>query len=176
MAKMKRKSIQVWFAAILIAASIPLASPATASAAVVLIDDGADFIEQAKALNGQVVEFQGEVVGDIMQRQDHAWINVLCRGTAIGVWISEDQQAALGLAGRYGVTGDTVKIIGQFSQACPEHGGDLDVHAITLEIVAAGQVKPEPLSTVKLIVACGSFAAAAISLALLIRRRTRKRF
>ena len=137
------------------------------------VTNGAVLIEQAKALNGQTVVYQGEVIGDLMPRQDHYWINILNQGTAIGVWITAEERAHISFAGQYGIQGDQVIITGQFNQACPEHGGDLDIHAESLTLVAAGGNRPEPLDFTRVILAVILLLTALSSLALLIRRWTR---
>lgn len=133
--------------------------------------DGASLIEQAKALNGQDVIFQGEIIGDIMPRQDHYWINVLNNGTAIGIWISAEQRAAINLSGLYGIQGDEVKIVGRFSQACAEHGGDLDIHASSVEIINKGMIMPQKLNIPRLITAAGLFILASCCMAFLLKHR-----
>jgi hypothetical protein len=119
----------------------------------IMISDGAFLIEEAKQLDGQKVIFEGEVIGDIMPRGDHDWINVLSNGTAIGIWVTREQGQEIGLAGRYQIQGDKVRIIGQFNKACAEHGGDLDIHAISLEIVEPGMVSRQPAELKKILIA-----------------------
>jgi hypothetical protein len=133
--------------------------------------DGASLIEQAKALNGQDVIYQGEVIGDIMPRQDHYWINVLSNGTAVGIWITAEQRAVINLAGQYGIQGDEVKIIGLFSQACTEHGGDLDIHANSVEIISKGNVIPQHLNITRMVMAAGLFILASCCLIIFIKQR-----
>jgi hypothetical protein len=132
--------------------------------------DGASLIEQAKSLNGQEIVFQGEVIGDIMHRQDHYWINVLSSGTAIGIWITDEQRAAIVLSGQYGIKGDEVRIAGQFHQACFEHGGDLDVHANSLEVISKGFRIPQKLDVIRILIAAGLFILAGSSLIIFIKR------
>ena len=52
-----------------------------------------DLIENALALDGQTVTYTGEVVGDIMKRGDHTWLNLSDGSNAMGVWA---ETAALG--------------------------------------------------------------------------------
>jgi hypothetical protein len=139
--------------------------------------DGASLIEQAKALNGQDILYQGEVVGDIMPRQDHYWINVLNNGTAIGIWITAEQRDEIDLAGQYGIQGDEVKVLGLFSQACAEHGGDLDIHASSISIIRKGHVIPQQVSVTRMAIAAGLFILASCCLIMLVKRRLlRKNF
>jgi len=135
--------------------------------------DGADLIEQARLLNGQEIVYQGEVIGDIMRRKDGYWINVLNQGTAIGVWISAEQRALIKIAGRYGVQGDQVKIIGRFDRACPVHGGDLDIHASSVEVIRPGFTSPDELNLSRLILAVALLLSATGSLVVFQKTRLR---
>lgn len=146
----------------------------TISAAATRVGDGATLIEQARTLNGQEITYQGEVVGDVMPRQDHYWINVLSNGTAIGIWITAEQRSIISLTGQYGVRGDEVKIAGLFNRACSEHGGDLDIHARSLEVVSHGAIQPQELDLTRLIMAAGLLILAVSCLILFIKSNYRK--
>jgi hypothetical protein len=175
MEKMKINKIHILLSSLLIVFLTGILCSAPLSAETIPVLDGASLIEQAKVLNGQVVIFQGEVIGDIMPRQDHYWINVLCNGTAIGIWITAEQRKAISLAGQYDVQGDLVRITGQFNQACPEHGGDLDIHANSVEISSQGTSIPQKLNLTRLIIAAGLFVMAVASLFMLFSRRFLRR-
>jgi len=54
-----------------------------------------------------------------------------------------------------------VKIRGTFNAACAEHGGDMDIHATSLEVVTPGRVVREPVKFVKLGIALALLALAA---------------
>jgi len=97
-----------------------------------------DLIENALVLDGQTVSYTGEVVGDIMKRGDHTWLNLSDGSNAMGVWMETTALGEIAIAGRYGEKGDTVQVTGTFHRACREHGGDLDIHADTLTVVTAG--------------------------------------
>ncbi len=68
--------------------------------------------------------------------------------------------------GSYRYCGDRVLVIGTFHRACPEHGGDLDIHAVRLEVVAPGFEKKYPLDRARLvrvlILSCAAGAAYAL--------------
>ncbi|MFH1542839.1 MAG: hypothetical protein ABIE84_07125, partial [bacterium] len=99
---------------------------------------GNDLIDKAKTYDGMTVEFVGEVVGDIMPRQEHVWLNVNDGQRAIGVWAAAKTVEKVKFAGDYTHTGDQLKIIGKFNRACSIHGGDLDIHAESITILKAG--------------------------------------
>ncbi|MEA4887931.1 MAG: hypothetical protein VB070_00485 [Clostridiaceae bacterium] len=171
MEKMKIKTAYRYRAILIIVILIAVISVDQPLADTMPALDGASLIEQAKALNGQDVSCQGEVIGDIMPRQDHYWINVLNNGTAVGIWITAEQRSLIGLAGRYGIQGDEVKIIGRFNRACSEHGGDLDIHAHSIEIVSKGYYIPQKLNITRLIIAAGFFILAVYGLIMLMKHR-----
>ena len=128
-------------------------------------------IEKAKELDGQEVVFTGEVIGDIMVRGNYTWINVSDGANAVGVFADNRIMPDITLAGKYGIHGDEVKITGIFRRACPEHGGDLDIHAFTAEVLEKGypityEIRPHKFATAAVL-----FLAAAVLFALLLRKR-----
>jgi len=92
-----------------------------------------ELIKNAKDYDGKTVLYGGEVIGDIMRRGDFAWINVNDGQNAIGVWIDASMLKEITYTGSYRSKGDVVDIAGEFHRACPEHGGDLDIHARALQ-------------------------------------------
>lgn len=103
-----------------------------------------ELIENAQAYDGKTIAYAGEVIGDIMRRGNFAWINISDGEKAIGIWLEGSllEQADL-LAGSYRSTGDLIEVIGDFHRACPEHGGDLDIHAFQIKRIALGRYNPE---------------------------------
>jgi hypothetical protein len=103
---------------------------------------------QSKALDGQVVCFQGEVIGDaIKSTEGCVWLALRDAHSAISVIIDADKTADIGSFGRYQVEGTTVEITGTFHLACDEHDGLTDVHALSLRVISPGGSVPEPLDT-----------------------------
>ncbi len=105
-----------------------------------------ELINNAKSYNGKIVVFAGEVIGDVMQRGEFAWINIKDGNNAIGIWVDKDLTKDILLTGSYKTKGDLVEVVGIFSRACLEHGGDLDIHAHTLRKINSGRVIIERLS------------------------------
>lgn len=136
--------------------------------------DSADLIDQAKSLDGQAIIYQGEVIGDVMRRKDGYWINVLNHETAIGIWLNAEQHALITAAGRYNVQGDQISIIGRFNRACPEHGGDLDIHARSVEIIRPGFAEAAEIDVSRLILASILLVLATSSLIVLQTSRNRQ--
>jgi hypothetical protein len=160
---------------IVVAAAMVLCLPAQVAAAAPQAVSGSDLIEKARSYNGQEIVFEGEVIGDIMPRGDHVWVNVLNGSTAIGVWISAGQRADIRFAGRYGIQGDRIRIVGHFNQACSEHGGDLDIHAISVETLAAGRIAKQALDIKQMVIAGILFVIAVGSLYILIKKQFKRK-
>mgnify|MGYP001040436372 CR=1 FL=1 len=118
-----------------------LAAPAFAVAAETIHDTtGPEIASSESGFDGAIVRFEGEVVSEpLFGGQGHVWVNVLSEGTAIGVWLPREMAAELEVFGRYSHTGDIVRVTGRLSEACDEHGGDLDVHAESVELLERGQ-------------------------------------
>jgi len=106
---------------------------------------GNDLIENAHKYDGQRVTFQGEAIGDIMPRGDYAWVNVNDGERAIGIWTKKSLADKITHTGSYRFTGDIVKIVGTFHRACPQHGGDLDIHADEISVLKIGERIAHPI-------------------------------
>jgi hypothetical protein len=105
-----------------------------------------ELINNAKQYDGKTVAYEGEAIGDIMMRGDYAWVNVNDGSNAIGIWLSPTLAKSITYTGRYKSKGDAIEITGIFHRACPEHGGDLDIHAQTIRKIGAGRVIAEKLN------------------------------
>ncbi|HAJ57652.1 MAG TPA: DNA-binding protein [Candidatus Omnitrophica bacterium] len=104
-----------------------------------------DLIANAKSYDGKTVEYEGELVGDILRRKDFAWLNVYDGQNAIGVWSSNALLAPVKWAGGYEKKGDMLGINGIFHRACPEHGGGLDIHAQSIVLLKEGSRVLRPI-------------------------------
>lgn len=125
-----------------------------------------ELIEKCQFYNGKEVIFQGEVIGDIMLRGENAWIYLnddsysskgseetpKLKGYNSGqsIWCKTSQIKSIKHKGDYNYIGDTVRVSGIFHRACPEHGGDMDIHAQKLTVVKAGYEVKHPLNVNKL--------------------------
>lgn len=154
--------------ALLLVAATVVSLPAMALAGTV---SSTDLIEKAKELDGQEIVFTGEIIGDIMERGEHTWINVSDGSNAIGIWAPNQLMPGITLAGKYKVHGDEVRITGVFHRACPEHGGDLDIHAAQIELLETGYPFSDGIEPWKLPAAAVLSIVAVILFAYMIRRR-----
>lgn len=105
-----------------------------------------ELINNAKQYDGKTVIYEGEVIGDIMVRGNYAWININDGNSAIGVWMNKSFTKDILYTGSYKSKGDGVKITGIFHRACPEHGGDLDIHAQAIRRINSGRIILEKLN------------------------------
>ena len=94
-----------------------------------------DLIEKAFAMENKEVTVQGETIGEALERDEYAWININDNTNAIGVWVKLDELTQIKYYGDYKNKGDIVKVTGVFHRACTEHGGDVDIHCSKIEIV-----------------------------------------
>lgn len=129
-----------------------------------------DLADKSLDLNGKTVHFQAEVIGDIMKRNDGVWVNVLDRTGGAGVFMSLEMASGLRTAGDYKHKGDVVEVVGVFNRCCSDHGGDPDVHALSVRIVAHGFPVYHQVSSRRILTAVLCAGAAAV-LWLLSRRR-----
>jgi len=110
----------------------------------------ADLIVKAKDLDGKIVEYEGEVVGDIMVRGGFAWLNLNDGKNAIGVWADRRAIGGITSTGGYKSKGDVVRVNGIFNRARSEHGGDPDIHAQTINKIVSGTKVIHPLDKRKM--------------------------
>lgn len=98
---------------------------------------------RADAYDQAIIVYEGEVVGDIMKAGQYAWLNLVDDSAGIGAWMPFEWAARIKFVGRYGVQGDIVRVRGRFHRACAEHGGDLDIHAADIQVIARGRLVPQ---------------------------------
>ena len=108
-----------------------------------------ELIQNAQEYDGKEIVYEGEVVGQIMQRRDGTWVNIHDGENALGVWMSPESAAIIKHKGRYKAKGDILRIVGVFNYACLEHGGDLDIHARSVSKIKSGRIKQERMILAK---------------------------
>jgi len=135
-----------------------------------------ELIENAIRYDGKIVEYEGEAIGDVMVRGEYCWINLNDGKDAIGIWIKKDMAKEIEYKGSYKFKGDWLRIKGIFNRSCLQHGGDLDIHTISSEIIEKGReikerlVKPKLDLTVRL----GGVLLCLIILNLFLRRQRKR--
>ena len=109
-------------------------------------------IENATVMNGKTVVVQGEAISEALERGNNAWVNINDGTNAIGIWLKLEDANKIKVFGDYQNIGDTVKVTGVFNRACVEHGGDMDIHAISSEVVESGYPVQEKVSSQKIVI------------------------
>lgn len=112
-----------------------------------------ELISNPKQYDGNEITYTGEVIGDVMVRGNFAWINVNDGKNAIGIWLRTELAKEISHSGSYKQKGDIVEIKGKFHRSCVLHGGDLDIHADSLQILERGRNVDEVISNRKVAVA-----------------------
>ena len=102
------------------------------------ITSATELIEKAALFDGKIVQFQGEIIGDIMSRDQYVWLNINDGQATIGIWAAKDIMPPVKYTGEYRYYGDTILVTGKFHRACSQHGGDLDLHATEISLIAQG--------------------------------------
>lgn len=100
--------------------------------------------------DGMEVVYFGEAVGDVMKRGDYGWVNVYDGTYAVGVYAPSHLLEELRVLGDYSHKGDMIEVTGVFHRACREHGGDMDIHAREVRLIANGYSLEHPISMSKL--------------------------
>jgi len=145
------------------ASGTPQPSPNTVSST--------ELVEAPKEHDGTTVEFTGEAIGEAMVRGQYAWLHVnddayylrnVEEGAQLGgyntgmpVWLPAAEAGAITYFGDYKHEGDVVTVSGTFNAACAEHGGDVDIHATSLDVVTVGHPADDPVTAQKVAWALG---------------------
>lgn len=99
----------------------------------------AELIEHAREFDGREVAYQGEVIGEVMNRGGNSWVNLNDGENAVGIWLDNNFLGLISFCGSYKARGDSLEVRGIFNRACKMHGGDLDIHAINVKKTREGR-------------------------------------
>ncbi|MGL6104965.1 hypothetical protein [Romboutsia sp.] len=110
-----------------------------------------DLIEKGKLFDKKEVIVKGEVIGEELERKDYSWININDTTNAMGIYMTKEDGSKVKMYGGYNQKGDTVEVVGTFNRACKEHGGDMDIHALRVNVVEQGKVLQDHLPKGKII-------------------------
>lgn len=124
------------FRAILISSIIFMANTISVNASENTIQN---LIDKSVELDKQEVVIEAEAVGERMIRGSHSWINVNDSTNSMGVWLDDKNADKIRNFGSYSHQGDIVRIKGIFNRSCKEHGGDMDLHSIEVEVIKEGK-------------------------------------
>lgn len=131
-----------------------------------------DLIKDSRVYDEKPIVIEAEVILEVLERDEYAWINVNDGSNAIGVYLPIEMTENISFFGDHSHIGDTVLIEGIFYRNCDEHGGELDIHATSLTILDKGYKVNREVSVWKFAIAFISFSISII--VLLIYRNRRK--
>lgn len=112
-----------------------------------------ELVNNAKQLDGHTITYRGEVIGELMARGDYAWLHVNDGVVALSIWAKKDVFKEICSFGAYHRKGDSVELTGILNRSCLEHGGDLDIHAVSISKIANGFAVPVKISKRRIIAA-----------------------
>jgi hypothetical protein len=136
-----------------------------------------------------VVEYIGEVVGDVLRRRNGAWVLMNDdayglevgplalhrepRGTNSGlpVWLPNPYPDLVESPGRAGVRGDVLRVVGVLHRVDPDDGGGLTIRATSAEVVAPAEKAPEPFDREQALFA---ILLAALAVVVTVRERRQR--
>jgi len=140
--------------------------------------NSATLVENANLWNGRIVAFKGEAIGESMVRGKMAWLHLnddaymeknIEEGAVLGgyngghaVWVSAELAKKIRFFGDFKHDGDIVRVTGVFHAVCRDHGGDMDIHASSLEIIRPGYPVPHAVNLQRGMIAALLFVAAAL--------------
>ena len=131
-----------------------------------------ELIQNGKDYDGKEIVYEGEAIGEVMERKDGVWVNIYDKQNSFGAWMSPELASVIEYTGSYKAKGDILRIRGIFNYNCPLHGGDLDIHASSLEKIKSGYLKQEKIIPAKrnlLIILVGVLCLIIISRILIAR-------
>ena len=139
-----------------------------------------ELLSASSRMDGDKVSISGEVVGYAAKAgTGHSWLNIQDQeGKVISVYVRNSLAERVGTFGKYGTQGDKVELSGVYHRACPAHAGELEIHAVSLNVKVEGcpvyhEVSPE--LGIAGIVMLG-MAAVVLLVERLLRGRSRFRF
>lgn len=134
------------------------------------ITDIGQLIEQEDRLDKTRVVIQGEAIGEPMERGDECWVNISDGKNAIGIKMKTSDARRIRMFGDYKQKGDVVRVTGTFYKACPEDGGETDIHSLSMEIASRGSSTEHPVAPLRAAAAVSLFLLTALG-ALVLRRK-----
>lgn len=117
-----------------------------------------------KHLDGVMVTFEGEVVGDCIDGDDpeHVWISLSEGESAITVYMARDDLEHISHYGSYAYDGTRLKVVGMFHPACSQHDGSIDVHVSgILDVLDTGGPRAHAVSPFSMATGLALIAVAA---------------
>ena len=110
-----------------------------------------ELIDNGREYNSKVINIQGEAIGELLERGEYSFVNINDGTSAIGIYLKTTDGEMIKYYGNYHNIGDSVRVTGVFNRACKEHGGDMDIHCDSMQIVSNGYESTHNISKRKII-------------------------
>lgn len=111
----------------------------------------AEIAQADSYFDGQTVQVQGEVVGDLIDDElstEFCWATLQddeVSPSVVSVYLTREQASVIDTFGEYGKTGTTLQVRGVVHLECSEHQGMSDIHVEEVSAVAVGSVDEQPV-------------------------------
>jgi len=130
-----------------VALAVLIVAPIPASAGQPSLLSTTELVEDSYKWDGKTVSFKGEVLQDLMVREDGTWMNLSDdNNTAMGVFVPKDVPVpVISHTEDYRTVGDVVLITGVFHRTCAQHEGETDIHAVSVTVLTPGSSKANPI-------------------------------
>jgi len=89
---------------------------------------------------------------------------------AVGIWCRSSSLSSVRFIGDYRNRGDILEVEGVFHRACPEHKGELDIHAASANIAETGFTVYERVGISRLYISAGVFLLIILLVAIFRKR------
>lgn len=131
----------------IMALGVLIVTPVSASAGQPPVLSTTELVENSYKWDGKTVSFKGEVLQDLMVREDGTWMNLSDgNNTAVGVFVPKGvAMPAISRTEEYRTVGDVVLITGVFHRVCVQHQGETDIHAVSVTVLTPGSTKANPI-------------------------------
>ncbi len=140
--------------------------------------DSTILIEKSRLFDGRMVTYRGEVIGDLMVRDEGVWLNInddaysrqgeqfklAGYNQGQGVLAPPGTEDVVKRAGRYDWRGDYGEVRGIFRRSSDMHGGEMLIEASSGKFVKPGFRLAHPVSRRRLMAAGGLLALATLVL------------
>ena len=135
----------------------------------------ADVVAIDRSQDGNVVIVEGEAIGEHLRaRGGGRWVNILGDDVGLGIWVTDVMAEGIEYFGDHRHDGDILRVVGTVNIACDQHGGEFDVHAESLTVIASGGVREQEIEPLKGIIGVAGMAVAFLLWRLYRQRRDRR--
>lgn len=133
-----------------------------------------ELVENGKSFDGKTVTVSGEAIGEVLERSKFAWVNINDKTCAMGIWTTIENAKKIKYFGSYKQKGDIIKVTGVFNRACKEHGGDMEIHAVSFDISEQGCAITEKINKTKVVLCLTLVFVMLVLLSLFLKTRRKR--